>query len=253
MQLFENVKCIDNFSVGLANTENELKEAEILRYKMLVLEFDETKNKDGIDKSSYDDICDHIVVKDLTNNKIVGTYRLLSNLKLPKDKVFVCENEFNIDKLKKCGSNILELSRAVVHKDYRNGIIIKLLWQGIFSYCQEFNIRYMFGTASFHGLDYTKYQHAFSDIYYNHLADESVMCYAKEPCMDLNILNKDEIDEKLAKLETQPLIRGYFSLGSKVGSGIYFDKEFNSSDIMMIFDLNNLNKRYVSRMFGVEL
>ena len=253
MRLFDNINIIDNICVGIADSEEELREAQILRYKMLILEFDQSKSKDGIDKSPYDEICDHIIVKDLSNNKIVGTYRVVSNLKIPADKKFICEDEFDIEKLKICGSNILELSRAVVHKDYRNGLVIKLLWQGIFAYCKNYNIRYMFGTASFHGLDYTKYQHSFSDIYYNHLTDESVMCYAKEPCMKMNILKKDEIDEKLAKIETQPLVRGYFSLGSKAGNGLFFDREFNSTDIMMIFDLENLNKRYVSRMFGVEL
>ena len=67
---------------------------------MLILEFDQTKSEVGIDKSEYDDICDHIIVKDLTNNTIVGTYRLLSNLKLPKDGQFVCETEFDIDESK---------------------------------------------------------------------------------------------------------------------------------------------------------
>ena len=253
MRLFENIKPLNDLTVGLAENKDEIREAQILRYQMLLLEFDESKDKNGIDESPYDEFCDHIIVKDNTNNKIVGTYRLLSNLILPEGKEFISEPEFNIDKLKNSGKNILELSRAVVHKDYRNGFVLRLLWQAIIAYSKMNNIKYMFGTASFHGVDYTKYKHAFSSIYYNNLADEEILCYAKEPCMDMRILSKEEIDENLARHETQPLVRGYFAIGSKVGSGIFFDYEFNSTDIMMIFDMDNLNKKYLSRMFGVEL
>ena len=253
MRLFDDINKLPNYSVGIADSDDEIKEAQILRYKMLLCEFDNTKSEDGIDKNEYDDVCEHLIVKDNLNNKIIGTYRLLTNIKYGKNTKFLCESEFDVDKLKNSGKNILELSRAVVHRDYRNGIVIKLLWQGIFYYCKKYDIRYLFGTASFHGLDYTKFSHSLSYIYYNYMVDESLMCYAKEPCINFNIFKKEEIDEKLAKAETQPLIKGYFSLGCKVGTGLFFDREFNSSDLMMILDMTKINKKYAERMFGVQI
>ena len=253
MKLIQEINSHNQFIVGIADNADEIREAQILRYKMLLLEFDETKSEDGIDASEYDNFCDILIVKDTEANKIVGTYRLMTNEHLKYKNEFICEDEFDITNLKNSGYNILELGRAVVDKNYRNGLIIKLLWEGIFYYSKLHKIKYMFGTASFHGVDANAYKNSLSKIYYEQLADKEILCYAKQPCDKLNFLNKEEIDDKKAHDETPALVRGYFYLGCRVGDGIFFDYSFNSIDILIIFDLENVNKQYAKRFFGVDL
>lgn len=242
-----------NIIVGLADTKAELKKAQKLRYDMLVLDYDDSKEKDGNDVSEYDEFCDHLIAVDTVTGDIVGTYRLMHNGHLIYKDCFICEGEFDISRLKNSGENILELGRAVVDKNYRNGVVIKLLWQGLFTYCKLKNIRFMFGTGSFHGTDPSLYSHTFASLYYNHKVDDKYDCFAKSPCERMDIIAESDVDPTLSKSTTPPLIKGYIMLGSKVGSGVYIDYDFNSTDVMLIFDLNDLNKAYAKRMFGVEL
>ena len=244
------VETAGNFILGLADKE-ELLQAQKLRYDELVLDYDSSKSKDGTDASEYDDFCDHLIVKDLNNNKVVGTYRLMSSEHLIYKDKFISESEFDISKLKSCGQKILELGRAVVNKDYRQGTVLKLLWRGIMKYAKLHNIRYLFGMSSFHGVDENNYKNAFSKLYYNYLCDESIMCPAKSPCAKLNQLEKDEYSEKEAKLEMPSLIKGYLAMGCKVGKDVFLDYDFNSADVMIILDLENINMTYFNRMFGV--
>jgi len=238
------------FVLGLAD-KDEIEELQKLRYDELILDYDSSKSAGGLDASEYDDFCDHLIVKDIETNKIVGTYRLMTNKHLVNKNEFICECEFDITKLKNCSENILELGRAVVHKDYRQGTVLKLLWSGIMDYSRINNVRYLFGTASFHGVNPADYNNAFSKIYYNNLASDDIMCEAKNPCAPLNVLKPEEVDAIKAKSETPSLIKGYLAMGCKAGKDAFIDYDFNSTDIMIILDLQNINTAYFNRMFSV--
>ncbi len=238
------------FVLGLAEKE-EIIELQKLRYEELILNFDASKNGEGLDVSEYDAFCDHLIVKELETGKIVGTYRLMTNKHLVYKDKFICEDEFDISKLKKSGYNLLELGRAVVHKDYRQGTVLKLLWNGIVDYAKENDVRYLFGTASFHGTDPSIYEHALSKLYYEHLVAEEIACTAKTPCAPLAPLQKEEIDPSQAKKELPSLIRGYLSLGCKVGDGVFLDHDFNSTDVMIVLDVQKINFSYFNRVFSV--
>ena len=57
---------------------------------------------------------------------------------------------------------MLELGRSCVHRDYRSGIILKLLWQGISNYINNYKIKILFGCASFQGTDPEKFKNEFN-------------------------------------------------------------------------------------------
>ncbi len=240
----------NKYVLGLAD-KSEIEEVQKLRYDELLLDFDNSKNANGLDASEYDNFCDHLIVKDVETGKIVGTYRLMTNKHLEFKDEFICEEEFDISKLRNSSFNILELGRAVVHKDYRQGTVIKLLWSGIMDYARMHNVRYLFGTASFHGVDPEPYKNAFSKLYYNNLVDDSVMCTAKTPSTLLNPLSESELDLQKAKAEMPSLVKGYLAMGCKVGNGTYIDYSFNSIDVMIILDLENMNTAYFNRMFAI--
>ncbi len=243
-------KVQSKFILGIAD-KHEIPELQKLRYEDLVLEFDFSKSTNGLDVSEYDDFCDHLIVKDAQNNKIVGTYRLMTNEHLQYKDKFVCEDEFNITKLKNCNSNILELGRAVVHKDYRQGTVLKLLWNGIIQYAKEHGVRYLFGTASFHGTDLSLYENAFSNLHYNYLVSEQIACTPKAPSATLAPLKEHQIDMVKAKQEMPSLIKGYLLMGCKVCDGLFIDNDFNSIDTMIILDLENTNTAYFNKMFSI--
>ena len=158
-----------------------------MRYEYLLRDFNPSLPPNGYDDDGYDPQADSIIVIDTEINKIVGTYRI-ETLKTVNGRKFKDEREFNIDALKNCGYEILELGRAVVDTKYRNGVVIQLLWSGIWKYAIENNCRYIFGTCSLHGSD--------PSIYAN------LLCYLKKELLtDIDVyaikspFNYDYIDE----------------------------------------------------------
>ena len=132
-----------NFTIKIAENNLEIKKAQSLRYKIF---FEEKKIKKKNlkfllqrDYDFYDKISDHLIIID--NNRkvkdnVIGTYRLLRGNHAKLYRGFYTEQEFDISNLKKnfSSKNILELGRSCVHPEYRSGIILKLLWQGISKY-----------------------------------------------------------------------------------------------------------------------
>jgi putative hemolysin len=79
----QKISALNSGSLGLKLAENEAEiiEAQQLRYRIFFGEMGGRPSPavaaSQRDFDEYDPICDHLLVKDLEQNKIIGTYRLL--------------------------------------------------------------------------------------------------------------------------------------------------------------------------------
>lgn len=234
-----------NIRVKLAKTKEEYEGLYRLRYFDLLLHYNVNNQNIGeIDKDAYDDVCDHIIAVDINSNEVVGTYRVIKKSHLINGLSFLTESEFDLTPLKKY--EILELGRAVVKEEYRDGSVIGLLWSGIIRYAVEENMEYMIGSASFQGIDYTNYVDVLSYLYQNHLSPEDIRCCVnKNSYVDMSLLG--EYDELSAKKNMPPLIKGYLRLGATIGDGAYIDTSFNSTDVLIVLKIKDINPRYLKK------
>lgn len=237
-----------NIETRLVRTKEELRAALKLRYTDLILEYNPNNtNDEETDYSPIDDICDHLVAIDLNTNEVIGTYRLIRSA---HSDTFISESEYDISKIKHC--NLLEISRAVVKKEYRDGAAIQLLWKSIIHYANHYDTDYMIGTASFCGVDVNEYKEAFSYLHYHHLSPDDILCVAKEPCHRLDIIPASEFNSLEAKHNLPPLVKGYLRLGCTIGQGIYIDRPFNSLDVLIVLEIKKINPRYLKRFLGCD-
>ena len=245
-----------NFTVKIAETDFELKKAQHLRYKIF-FKYEKAKNKPinkifKRDFDFYDKVSDHIIIIDnnINNNEnVVGTYRLLRGNFAKIYKGFYTEQEFDISNLKKhfSNSNMLELGRSCVHPDYRSGIILKLLWQGISNYINNYKIKILFGCASFHGTDPKKFRNEFNLLRKNFCLND-----------DLNVksLQKNPIhfqtlqDEKMVFKNLPPLIKGYLRAGGMMSKDYFIDKEFNTIDFCVVVFTDQIIDRYKNKFLN---
>ena len=239
-----------NFTIKIAENNLEIKKAQSLRYKIF---FEEKKIKKKNlkfllqrDYDFYDKISDHLIIID--NNRkvkdnVVGTYRLLRGNFAKLYKGFYTEQEFDISNLKKnfSSKNILELGRSCIHPEYRSGIILKLLWQGISKYIKIYKIKLLMGCASFNGTNPSKFEDEFSLLY---------KCYRLPRNYDVDSLQNNQISLKknfdnftiLNKLP--PLIKGYLRAGGMVSKNFYIDREFETIDYCVIMLTEKIVSRY---------
>jgi putative hemolysin len=56
-------------------------------------------------------------------------------------------------------------------------------------------------------------------------------------------------DAKAALKALPPLIKGYLRLGCYIGDGAVIDRQFNTTDVLIILPVSNINPRYFAH-FG---
>lgn len=72
------------FEVKITRQQSEVEEAQRLRFEVFNLEMKkglESSYGLGLDADEYDSLCDHLIVRDRSTRRVVGTYRLLLDLR----------------------------------------------------------------------------------------------------------------------------------------------------------------------------
>ncbi len=237
--------------VRLARTEDEIRAAQNLRYQVFYKEYGAIPSTEMIrlerDFDEYDPVAHHLIVTDSRDGHevIVGTYRLLDQNAAKTLGHFYSSNEFDLTLLMNSGLSLLELGRSCVMKNYRAGPVLQLLWQGITEYIATNNIDVMFGCASLHSMDVESLKMPLSYLHHYHLVDEKIRPRAVEGrYIDMNMIPKDQIDEKAAFAALPPLIKGYMRVGGAIGEGAVLDPQFNTTDVCIVAQTGLVTARY---------
>ncbi len=262
---------VNDYEVRLAQSPDEVLACQRLRYQYLIKEYtpDAGDNnngvnptsaedaRNGIDRDNFDDYCAHLIVinhalgNDL-NKSIIATYRFMR--KIHKDKIgrWYSETEFDLTNIKPIEDKVLELGRATVHADFRNNIVINLLWHGIAVYINKYDIKYMIGTASFHSTDMNALKESMAFIYhYCPMPDQFDSPAITEYARNMNLLPKESIDPKKALLNLPPAIKGYFRIGGCTFSkSAFIDFPFGCIDILTFFEVDKASEKYMKHYFN---
>lgn len=107
--------------LSLASTAAEVREVQRLRYKVFIeaMGLAALVNPERLDRDEFDEHCDHLIVRDASTLKVVGTYRVLNPAKARKIGRLYAENEFDLGRLNHLRNRIIEAGRACIHPKYR--------------------------------------------------------------------------------------------------------------------------------------
>ena len=249
-----------SLEVRLAQTAAEVRQAQKLRYRVFYQEGSAVPNPARLiarrDVDSYDAICDHLLVVDHDSRDrgaqgrpaVVGTYRLLRQALAEDYGGFYTAGEFDIGGLIERHGNLqfVELGRSCVLPEYRNKRTVELLWHGIHAYVQQNRCDVMIGCASIEGTDPKRLALPLSFLHHYARAPEQWRSRAlPERYVEMNRLSKEAIDPKAALRCLPPLIKGYLRLGACVGDGAVIDREFGTTDVLIVLPMSAIQKRYV--------
>jgi len=239
--------------VRLAQNPEEIEQAQKLRYQVFYEEYGaQPTDEMRVQKRDFDDfdkITDHLIV--LANDpltggeKIVGTYRLLRQNIAEKHGRFYSTDEYNLDKLIASDNFLLELGRSCVLADYRTKPILNMLWQGIADYITDHKIDLLFGCASFQGVSVDSIAQQLSYLHHFHSTPADISPVAiKERYVDMNIYEKETLNERRVFASLPPLIKGYLRLGATIGNGAVIDNQFNTIDVCIVVQTSLMTERY---------
>ena len=140
---------------------------------------------------------------------------------------------------------VLELGRSCVHADYRNRMVMQLLWRGIAAYVFRHGIDLMFGCASLPGIEPEDLALELSYLYFNHLAPASIRPRAlPHRYIEMRQMDPGEINKRTALAKLPPLVKGYLRLGGFVGDGAVIDAQFNTTDVAVVVKTDLVTGKY---------
>lgn len=235
------------YEVKTVNEFEELVQVLRLRFEVFFQEFSTQKVSSifPYDIDFHDFLCDHLIVKDKSNGMVVACYRLLSTNSGQTIKHFYSEGEFVLDELLKLPGHKLELGRACVHKDYRKGTVISLLWKGLLEYARASKTRYMFGCSSINRKDFQNLPHILDKISSRDGFIEEIKI-GVQPKYQMKFSVENNGDETAAK-DMGSLMNMYLLAGAKMGKTLAYDAEMDCLDMFTLMDIENLPQSFERR------
>ncbi len=235
--------------VRLAENQLEIERTLSLRYEIFNLEMNEglpESRATSKDRDQYDYFSDHLIVYDRTNDQIAGTYRILRREVAKANIGFYSETEFELSKIYELKDEVAEVGRSCVHKDYRDGSAISLLWAGLGEYMKDYNLRYLMGCGSIHSTDPIVASQVFSYLREKNSIVESNLDTTPLDSHRLQGFdpNYNNNNSKEITKSIPPIIKGYVRLGAKISSAPAIDNVFGTTDVFVLFDRKEIDGRY---------
>ena len=263
----ESLGTRNDLCVRLARGGEEVATAQELRFSVFYEELKANPDAAALqsrrDADRFDAFCDHlIVVRRMAKNEVaqfgvhdgemVGTYRLLRQSVAEQNGGFYTQSEFDIAPLlaAKPGLKFLELGRSCVLKQYRTKPVVELLWQGIWNYVRLNGLDVMLGCASLEGIDHRVHTPTLNFLARNCSAPPEWRVRAvPERYVEMKSDAEPFADARVALKALPPLIKGYLRLGCYIGDGAVIDRQFNTTDVLIILPVSNISPRYIAH-FG---
>ncbi|MFU8812935.1 MAG: GNAT family N-acetyltransferase [Balneolaceae bacterium] len=234
------------YKAKLAETEEELEKALQLRYQIFYQELGRTFDEDAThDRDEFDDLCHHLLILTTDSNEVIGTYRMLTAEQLAGGTGFYSSTYYDLSPLHDdIFPKAIEVGRACIHPDHRNGRVLFLLWKGFAAYLQTYNKRYLFGSfgvpANSPAMALRTYQH-FKD---NGFLHPTIQCEVKPTYR----LNEQSGETEVDPAVPPPLLQNYLDIGCCICSGPAYVSHLNLLHVMVYLDVHTISPA-VRRMF----
>jgi len=231
----------------LARSNEDLEAIQRLRYQVFTEEMGAVfpEAVDGLDCDRFDPWCKHLMVKEVSTQRVVGTYRVLTPDNAKRAGGYYAAQEFDLSGLGPIAEQFVEIGRSCTHPDHRDGSVIMMLWAGLIGFMTHGGFRYMLGCASVS------------------LRDDGVtaaevwrvarkMMAQRPDAPRVTPLNRYPVEKLDSALPARvpPLIKGYLNIGAKICGEPAWDPDFNAADFPVLLDMHAMDPRY-RKHFGL--
>jgi putative hemolysin len=245
--MLEPIAAPSRLEVSWAKTEDEVREAQQLRYNVFVGELGARLSLPngcpaGHDIDSFDPFCEHLLVREIDRDShtgpVVGTYRVLTPDAAKQAGGLYSETEFDLVRLRGLRPTMVELGRSCIAPTHRSGGVIMLLWGALAEFMTRNKLDTMVGCASVGMCDGGHFAASlWKQLEKTHLAGIEWQVRPRLP------LPVEELRHDLT-VEAPPLIKGYLRCGARILGAPAWDPDFNTADLPMMMRLAELPARY---------
>lgn len=235
------------YVLELARELEDVRAAQRLRFEVFNLELHEGLPEafvTGLDADPFDEVCDHLLVREASSRSVVGTYRLQSGPSAARHRGYYSEREFVFATFEKARPQIIELGRACVAAEHRHPVVLSLLWKGIAAYAQNHHARYLVGCSSLTSQDEGAGLAVHDELACAHLAPRD---WRTEPQPGWHC-RRSPVES--APVKVPRLLRAYLAIGARICGEPAIDREFSTIDFLTWLDLESMPARVIRKFLG---
>jgi putative hemolysin len=227
---------VARYTVGLASTAVEMREAQRLRHQVFAEEMGARLDSPitGLDVDPLDAYCDHLLVRHGDTGEVVGTYRLLTPRRA--DRLY-SDSEFDLSALAGIRPGMVEAGRACVHADHRGGAVLGLMWAGIARYMVAGGYEWLAGCCS---------------VPVSSAAGVMRRVPLSPPEYRVTPHRPLQVDPSADRTVLPPLMRGYVRLGAWICGPPAYDPDFDVADFFVLLSMANADPRYLRHFLGEQ-
>jgi putative hemolysin len=246
----QNTKSSSGLSVEWAKHQDQVREAQRLRYDVFATEMG-ARLKDSIpghDIDLFDDFCEHLIIRDEMTEEVIGTYRVLTPAQAKRIGSTYSDLEFDLTRLRQYRERMVELGRSCVHHDHRHGGVIMALWGALAEFMVRNKLDVMIGCASIPMLHQGVVSGEVAASIWHQLKQTHLATVENQVTPRLALpVEQWEVNDAF---EPPALIKGYLRLGAKVLGAPAWDPDFNTADLPMLMKINDMPPRYRKHFLG---
>ena len=242
---------VGRYRLRLAQSVEDRNAACRLRFKVFNIELGEgleSSYSTGLDTDRFDLFCEHLLVEDKVDRRIVGTYRMQSGTTAERNLGYYSQQEFSFAPYEPLRPGILELGRASIDREHRTPQVLTLLWRGIAQYATDMGLRYLVGCSSLNSKDpaegWQMYRHLENYRVPPEFATEPTAAYAcpteregahtqPSPCLHLPKTSGSSAPQ----VKVPKLLKTYLAIGARICGPPAWDREFGTIDFLTLLDL----------------
>jgi putative hemolysin len=209
----------------VAETPGDLRAAQALRHLCF-------RGRPGLDGDAFDARCTHVLVEDRAG-RLVCCYRLLPLGTGAEIGGSYSAQFYGLERLERFDAPMAELGRFCIHPEARDPDILRAAWAAMTAWVDARGVAFLFGCASFGGVEAGAHVLAFDMLAESHLAPprwrprvktaEVVRFAERVPGP-----GRPAADRREALRRTPPLLKTYLAMGGWVSDHAVVDRDLGT-------------------------
>ncbi len=242
---------VGRYRLRLAETREDRDAACRLRFKVFNIELNEglvSSYQTGLDTDQFDLFCEHLLVEDKADKRVVGTYRMQSGTTAARNQGYYSEQEFSFAPYEPLRADILELGRASIDREHRTPEVLTLLWRGIAQYASGMGLRYLIGCSSLNSKDPAEGWQAYRQLERYRVPPEFeteptaiYACPIEQGSRHAQPSPQPEDLPSQTLFKVPKLLKTYVAIGARICGPPAWDRDFGTIDFLTLLDLKLLS------------